>query len=125
MARRRGRGTQTNPATNPEGLGVGALAEGQLAHGERGVVESVASQPGGQGGGGQAQGQPQRPQGRRADQDVFAPTSRPDQPPEAGLPVGPGGGGMVLADDPDEFLRVAHEVRPHPDLVWLLENREF
>lgn len=125
MARRRGRGGRPEAMAQTDDLGVGGLA-GELAHGEREVVESVATSPqGGQapqpepGGGGQPQG------GARADQDIFAPSNHPEQPPTSGLPMGAGRSSHVLADDPDEFLRVLHESYPHPDLLWLLENREF
>ena len=125
MARRRGRGGRPEAMAQTDDLGVGGLA-GDLAHGEREVVESVATSPQG---GGQPQPEPGQAQGQRggarADQDIFAPSTHPEQPPTSGLPMGPGRSSTVLADDPDELLRALHQSYPHPDLLWLLENREF
>lgn len=135
MARRRGRGGGSSavpdPVSNPDGLGVGALAEGRLEHGERGTVESLAAGPPNEGpGGGRPQPQPQ-PQGGGgqprgggtpgADAELFAPTQRPGEPINAGVDQA----GTVLADDPDAFLRAAYQVFPHPDILRLIEAREF
>lgn len=127
MARRRG-GRARNPANNPEGLGVGALAEGRLPHGARGTVESIAQRPGPDGGPPQPQQASRQPPQQAppgADMDLFAPTQRPSEPPTTGLNSGPGSGGMVLADDVDMWLRAATDQFPHPDLYRLLEGREF
>ena len=122
MARRRGSG---NPQTNPEGLGVGALAEGELAHGERPIVESLAGGPAGPAPGGPEPQGGQPPQGG-AGMDLFGPSTHPGEPITSGVGSGPGApGGQVLDNDPDEVLRMLYEVMPHDDIRMLMEGRQF
>ena len=121
MARRRGR-RPPNPGGNPDGLGVGALADGDLQHGERPIVESLAT--GAQGPAGPPAPQPQGG-GGGGEIDLFAPSQRPQEPIQDGMPGGPGASGGVLDDDPDMFLRAAMDRMPHPDIARMLEAREF
>lgn len=127
MARRSGRPPQIADPGNSDSLGVGALAEGELAHGERGIIEDLATAPAGGGQPGMAPAggapQPSPPQGGAA-MDLFGPTTHPDEPMQAGLPGGPGAAG-ALDEDPDEVLRVIYQAFPHPDIARLLESRDF
>lgn len=125
MARRSGRPPQIADPSNQDSLGVGALAEGELAHGERGIIEDLATAPAGGGQPGMAPAggapQPSPPQGGAA-MDLFGPTTHPEEPMQSGLPGGPGSSG-VLDHDAYSFLRAAYEVFPHDDLLRLLESK--
>lgn len=113
----------TDLARNPDGLGVGALAEGQLEHGERGVVESLAQPPPAGGGMG---GAPPAPRPQRTGPapgsavDLWGPTGRPEEPITSGM-NDPGPAPMI-ADDPNMLLRALVQIDPHPDLVRLLNR---
>lgn len=54
--------------------------------------------------------------------DIFAPTMRPDEPPTAGIPYGPGSPGGLLPDDGLGLLRALYQEFPNEDIRRLLER---
>lgn len=129
MARRRGKGGGSptgDLANNPDGLGVGALAEGELQHGERGIVESISQGPPPGGGGGPAAGGGQQAgpiPGSAV--DLWGPTGRPEEPITAGVDQGPGGPPRPEVGDADAVdlvVRQAFAITGSPHLMQLLDR---
>ena len=54
--------------------------------------------------------------------DPFAPTSRPNEPITAGVPVGAGSPGGFLPADADDWIRSAYAATGHPALAELLTD---
>ncbi len=132
MARGKGRGGYQRPA-NPapasgpgaasartDGLGAAGLVADDLQHGDRQVIESMPnpSDLGPTPGPGPTAGGPPPGGAPGADLDVWGPSIHPGTPVDDGMH-------SVLADDPDEHLRVLYQAYPHPDILRLLEAREF
>lgn len=87
---------------------VYASPQGERPYGERKAVEQ------------QAQAAPMY---RSVEEGVFGPTERPEQPPTAGAPFGPGRTpSNPVPDDPNVMLRAIYEVYPHPDIYRLLTS---
>jgi hypothetical protein len=124
MARSRGQSRNRRPA--PE-LGVGGLA-GDLEHGERAVVESVAHTPAREAAGAPMTGPVASGAGGRApspgfgaaDLDLFAPTTRPYEPITTGLDDEPVFDADGLFADDYELFRVMARISPSPGVMRLL-----
>ncbi len=115
MARGGRRGRPTQGAE----LGVGAVASDGLAHGDRQVVEASAQAapvPDSA-----APPSPVPAGGGMQPDELFAPTSRPDEPITAGLNEV---GVLGQVDPAVEVLQIAVQQFPHPQLLELLEMAE-
>lgn len=97
-----------------------AYGENQAVNDQQGQAPMGSPSPGG-GGGARPAGPP--PQGQDG---VFGPTTRPGEPPTAGIPWGPGSNGQqgpILDDNPDMLLQAWAQKYRHPDLIELINRR--
>ena len=105
-----GAGSKSQPLRLASG---GAYGQRQAAQAHQQAAPLAAGGPPSSAGGAPAGGG-----GPMPPMDIFGPTSRPGEPPTAGL----GQEGLYSPEDPDLPIRIMYQMYPHPSLARLLEN---
>lgn len=112
------RRTDGQPIRVPSGGDYGARQQLESQQRAQRLPEGPnAPQPGTAAGGQQGEQQLAQPPGQGGLGDVFAPTARPEEPPQRGQDP-------VIPEDPDETLRAVYSVTRSEDIRRLLEWRE-